>query len=114
MLLRGKLLLLGMILVVLLCFSLVISVEAASMWSQTYGGTGNDMAHSLVATSDGGYAIAGTTSGAGSLDFWLVKTDEFGMVPEYSSWRIPSLMLTATAFILINKKRLLRKRSQQP
>jgi hypothetical protein len=51
-----------------------------TVWSRTYGGTGYDWAYSLVATSDGGYAIAGYTvsSGAGNADFWLVKTDEFG------------------------------------
>ena len=64
-----------------LTLSLVVSVEADStMWSQTYGGTKHDEAHSLVVTSDGGYALAGNTLsfGAGSSDFWLVKTDEFG------------------------------------
>ncbi len=85
-------------------------------WNRTYGGTGDEYASSLVATSDGGYAIAGHTNsfGAGGDDFWLLKTDEFGVVPEYSSWLVPSLVLTATAFILINRKRLLRKRSQKP
>lgn len=50
------------------------------MWSHIYGGTGADLAWSLVATSDGGYAIAGGTKsfGAGSFDFLLVKTDAFG------------------------------------
>jgi hypothetical protein len=82
-------------------------------WNQTYGGTSSDWAYSLVATSDGGYAIAGWTAsfGAGGRDFWLVKTDENGVVPEYSSWLIPSIVLTATAFIITNKKRLLHKRS---
>jgi len=46
-------------------------------WNQTYGGIGIDYALSLVQTVDGGYAIAGFADsfGAGSLDFWLVKTD---------------------------------------
>jgi hypothetical protein len=67
---------------------------------------------SLVATSDGGYAIASTSGSyeAGDYDFLLVKTDEFGVVPEYSSLLVPALMLTATAFIIINKKKLLHKR----
>jgi len=49
-------------------------------WRKTYGGIGWDEAHSVVQTSDGGYAIAGITLsfGAGSYDFWLVKTDASG------------------------------------
>ena len=50
------------------------------MWSQTYGGTASDSAEAMVQTSDGGFALAGYTVsfGAGSYDFWLVKTDEYG------------------------------------
>jgi hypothetical protein len=66
----------------LLMFSLVIPVGASSMWSQTYGGTENDGALSLVQTSDGGYALAGMTEsfghGSDRDDFWLVKTDSSG------------------------------------
>jgi len=65
----------------LLMFWLVIPVAASSAgWSQTYGGTENDGALSLVQTSDGGYAMAGSTNsfGAGEDDFWLIKTDEAG------------------------------------
>ena len=47
-------------------------------WSQRYGGGGSNVALSLVATSDGGYAFAGSAQLTGSTDFWLVKTDEFG------------------------------------
>ena len=47
------------------------------LWNKTYGGTGADLAYALVQTSDGGFALAGYTYsfGAGSSDFWLVKTD---------------------------------------
>jgi len=49
-------------------------------WSNTYGGTHNDEAYSLVQTNDGGYAIAGHTKsfGGGGMDAWLVKTDSSG------------------------------------
>lgn len=51
-------------------------------WNQTFGGPANDFADSLIATSDGGYALAGRTEsfGAGSEDMWLVKTNSSGQV----------------------------------
>ena len=55
----------------------VESVEPpATEWDKTYGGTNQDVAFSVVQTSDGGYALAGRTYsyGRGSCDFWLVKT----------------------------------------
>jgi predicted secreted protein len=79
------------------------------LWNKTYGGAGTDWPDDIIRTSDGGYVLAGFTDsfGAGSTDLWLIKTDELGVVPEYSSWLVPALVLTATAFIMINKKRLL-------
>jgi len=45
------------------------------LWNKTYGGTGFDVAKSVVQTGDGGYAIAGPTYsyGSGGFDFWLIK-----------------------------------------
>jgi hypothetical protein len=74
----------GLLIVILFSCSVLAvvcpSARAADLWSETYGGINDDRALSLVATSDGGYAIAGTTDsfGAGGYDFWLVKTDADG------------------------------------
>ena len=47
-------------------------------WDKTYGGSSNDMAYTLIQTTDGGYAVAGFTKskGAGKNDFWVIKLDE--------------------------------------
>jgi len=71
-------LLLTALLSVLLCASSVMSARAeATMWTQTYGGSGDNWAYSLIATSDGGYAMAGYTS-SNNGDCLLVKTDVDG------------------------------------
>jgi len=62
-------------------FWLVKTDSSGNMeWSENFGGTGSDMACSVIQTSDGGYTLAGYTGsyGAGMYDFWLVKTDSSG------------------------------------
>ena len=55
-----KLFLSSTLFLVLFCFPIINSVEASLvMWSQTYGGELSDTAHSVVQTSDGGYAVTG-------------------------------------------------------
>ncbi len=51
-------------------------------WQQTYGGSDYDCANAVIATGDGGFALAGFTYsyGAGRYDAWLVKTDAQGEV----------------------------------
>jgi hypothetical protein len=64
----------------------------------------------VIEALDGGYALCGTTMsfGAGAQDFWLVKTNEFGVVPEPFSLVTISLLLVAVTPIVIHKKRLRR------
>lgn len=51
-------------------------------WDRTFGGASDDVAWSVVQTSDGGYAIAGWTAslGAENEDFWLIRTNSTGGV----------------------------------
>jgi hypothetical protein len=57
-------------------------------WQKSLGGTGNDEAHSIKQTTDGGYIIAGASSSNdgdvtgnhGFGDFWVVKLDNMGIV----------------------------------
>jgi len=52
----------------------------AEQWSRTFGGSRNDILFFVEQTADGGYVASGATysSGAGSGDCWLVRTDENG------------------------------------
>jgi len=49
-------------------------------WTKTIGGTEIDFGHSLIQTSDSGYAITGKTNsfGAGDYDVYVVKLDANG------------------------------------
>jgi hypothetical protein len=89
-------------------FLLVKTDASGNMeWNKTYGGVGVDWAYSVIQTSDGGYTIAGYTnsSGAGGYDFWLVKTDENGVIPEFPSFLVMPLFLMATLLAVIVYRR---------
>ncbi|MBD3232926.1 MAG: T9SS type A sorting domain-containing protein [candidate division Zixibacteria bacterium] len=54
--------------------------EGVIEWTQVYGGNSEDYARCIRETDDNGYIIAGYTNsfGAGSYDFWVMKTDANG------------------------------------
>jgi hypothetical protein len=60
----------------------VVKLDATGnlQWTKTIGGPENEEGCSLIQTSDGGYAIAGSTIsfGAGDWDVYLVKLDAHG------------------------------------
>jgi hypothetical protein len=84
-------------------------VDGIMRWNQTYGGAEDDEGWSLIETSDGGYALAGNTYsfGAGDQDFYVVKTDEFGVVPESFTSIVVALLSTiavTVSFWLLRKR----------
>jgi uncharacterized delta-60 repeat protein len=56
------------------------NTSGAPLWTRTYGGSFREEANSVQQTADGGYIVAGRTEsfGAGSYDFYLVKTNSQG------------------------------------
>lgn len=59
-----------------------LDATGALVWERTAGGPASDEAHALVAAQGGGFAMAGQTAsfGSGSLDFFVVRTDDAGEV----------------------------------
>jgi len=56
------------------------SLSAQSTFYKKYNYSGDDFGHFVIETSDGGYAIIGSTNstGAGNYDIWLLKTNANG------------------------------------
>jgi hypothetical protein len=57
-----------------------LSSNGGLQWTRTVGGTSFDYANSIIQTTDGGYAVAGSTTsyGAGNNDMYIVKLDGSG------------------------------------
>jgi uncharacterized delta-60 repeat protein len=57
-----------------------LDTQGVVQWQKTYGGPGDDQAHSVRQTNDGGYAVAGFSGsfGAGGLDIWVLKLNAQG------------------------------------
>ena len=51
-----------------------------TMWTKTFGDTLEDVANSVIQTTDGGYILTGTTKSMGDTlgDIYTIKTDSFG------------------------------------
>jgi hypothetical protein len=51
-------------------------------WTRTIGGSGDDYGYSIIQTTDGGYAVAGSTTsfGAGNEDVYVVKLNGSGNI----------------------------------
>lgn len=57
-------------------------------WQKTYGGSGADLAYSVIQTSDGGYMVGGfsnsnngdVTGSHGNNDYWLLKLNSTGTI----------------------------------
>ncbi len=63
-----------------LCVFFTGSLFAQSTFYKKYGLSGNDYGKFVIETSDGGFAVVGSTNsvGAGNYDVWLLKTDSNG------------------------------------
>ncbi|MCW4035404.1 MAG: hypothetical protein NWF03_08585 [Candidatus Bathyarchaeota archaeon] len=81
-------------------------------WTQTYDGDSRTGLPSLVQTSDGGFVLSCSKRSSDTeennyeqndQDFWVIKTDEYG-IPEFPSWIILPLFIIATAVGILAKK----------
>lgn len=61
-------------------YLLAIDSSGNLSWNKTFGGAGAEWAYSAQITSDNGYVLAGyaTSFGAGSYDYYIVKTNSTG------------------------------------
>ena len=64
-------------------FLIKTDLDGKRLWSKTFGGSGMENGASMVETSDGGFAIAGTTNskGFGNQDVYLIHTNSLGESP---------------------------------
>ena len=78
------------------------------IWNQTYGGSSQNAATSIMQASDGGYVLGGFTNsfGAGDEDFWLLKTDANGAsIPEFSGTYLALLAISLLLIIVVTRKK---------
>ena len=106
----SKLSFLFLCLFMLVNFFLIISVGASSVvWNRTYGGANTDLVNTLIQTKDGGYALAGTSivltdNVPTDNNAWFIKTAPDGTIPEFPSFIVLPMFLTATFDVFIQKE----------
>ena len=61
-------------------YAIKLSASGSITWAKTFGGTGDDQGASIVQTTDGGYAIGGSTNAYRTVEykFYAVKLDADG------------------------------------
>jgi hypothetical protein len=85
----------------------VVKTDASGtmQWSRTYGEPDTwERAHSIIQTSDGGFAIAGEInpqSGEAPYDFWVIKIDAQGVIPEFPVWA--PILIASIVLIVISQ-----------
>ena len=59
-----------------------VNSSGDTLWTRTYGGASDDEGHHVIQATDGGFLVAGMTesSGAGTQDAYVIKTDSTGSV----------------------------------
>jgi hypothetical protein len=78
-------------------------------WNQTYQSPEYDMdCSALIVTSDEGFALAGQTN---YYQIFLIKTDEYGVIPEFTSTILVLILITTLSMVIIKKRQLQTKQN---
>ena len=78
---------------------LKLNTNGTVNWEKTYGGSNADLVGSIRQTSDNGYIVAGETQsfGAGGSDFWVLRIDKNGEIPDCTAMATPSSTVADTS-----------------
>ena len=60
--------------ILVVCGLIKLDASGNKTWDKTFSGSYNEIANSIVQTTDGGYAVAGHKGG----DMWVIKLDASG------------------------------------
>ena len=96
-------------------FMIKVDINGNIQWNSTYDGLGDNKAFFAIQTTDGGYALAGTTKLTdenANYDIWFAKVDPSGeIIPEFPSWnQLLILGLVAVFLMLIIFRQRIKER----